>query len=289
MRSRDWPTPAPEARTPDSKIRAPPLPFPVAEAGRFRTARSADFTWRLGQTQRQSRLVKGLRNLFHDRGDRVGGRQGLSGHGDGLRRRQATDGNMSRPVTPAKSRRRPSAPAPPTVPIAESPLSGKSIAGRRSLAVSCLGTADRAGAATPGPVADGSLEVRSIMGSFSIFHWLLVLVVILILFGAGRLPSVMGGPGQGHQGVSLRLEGRQRQARRHHHPDRDRNARRPASDGVASGTGHAGPHRPACGQPTRRVPTDCPPDAANRLTGGPCRRPLVSVIGMILPARSFYG
>jgi sec-independent protein translocase protein TatA len=30
------------------------------------------------------------------------------------------------------------------------------------------------------------------MGSFSIFHWLLVLVVILILFGAGRLPSVMG-------------------------------------------------------------------------------------------------
>ncbi len=30
------------------------------------------------------------------------------------------------------------------------------------------------------------------MGSFSIFHWLLVLAVILILFGAGKLPSVMG-------------------------------------------------------------------------------------------------
>ncbi len=30
------------------------------------------------------------------------------------------------------------------------------------------------------------------MGSFSIFHWLLVLSVILILFGAGKLPSVMG-------------------------------------------------------------------------------------------------
>ncbi|MEI6984790.1 MAG: twin-arginine translocase TatA/TatE family subunit [Rhodospirillaceae bacterium] len=30
------------------------------------------------------------------------------------------------------------------------------------------------------------------MGSFSIFHWLVVLVVIMILFGAGRLPSVMG-------------------------------------------------------------------------------------------------
>ena len=30
------------------------------------------------------------------------------------------------------------------------------------------------------------------MGSFSIFHWLLVLAIILILFGAGKLPSVMG-------------------------------------------------------------------------------------------------
>ncbi len=30
------------------------------------------------------------------------------------------------------------------------------------------------------------------MGSFSIFHWLVVLAVILIFFGAGKLPSVMG-------------------------------------------------------------------------------------------------
>ncbi len=30
------------------------------------------------------------------------------------------------------------------------------------------------------------------MGSFSIFHWLVVLAVVMILFGAGRLPSVMG-------------------------------------------------------------------------------------------------
>ena len=30
------------------------------------------------------------------------------------------------------------------------------------------------------------------MGSFSLFHWLLVLAIILILFGAGKLPSVMG-------------------------------------------------------------------------------------------------
>jgi sec-independent protein translocase protein TatA len=30
------------------------------------------------------------------------------------------------------------------------------------------------------------------MGSFSVVHWLLVLLVIVIIFGAGRLPSVMG-------------------------------------------------------------------------------------------------
>ena len=30
------------------------------------------------------------------------------------------------------------------------------------------------------------------MGSFSIGHWLVVLAVVLILFGAGRLPRTMG-------------------------------------------------------------------------------------------------
>jgi sec-independent protein translocase protein TatA len=30
------------------------------------------------------------------------------------------------------------------------------------------------------------------MGTFSFWHWLVVLAVILIVFGAGRLPSVMG-------------------------------------------------------------------------------------------------
>lgn len=30
------------------------------------------------------------------------------------------------------------------------------------------------------------------MGAFSIWHVLLVLLVVLILFGAGRLPQVMG-------------------------------------------------------------------------------------------------
>lgn len=30
------------------------------------------------------------------------------------------------------------------------------------------------------------------MGGFSLTHWLVVLVIILILFGAGKLPRVMG-------------------------------------------------------------------------------------------------
>ena len=30
------------------------------------------------------------------------------------------------------------------------------------------------------------------MGSFSLLHWLVVLIIIVLLFGAGKLPRVMG-------------------------------------------------------------------------------------------------
>jgi sec-independent protein translocase protein TatA len=30
------------------------------------------------------------------------------------------------------------------------------------------------------------------MGSFSLMHWLVVLAIVLLLFGAGKLPRVMG-------------------------------------------------------------------------------------------------
>jgi sec-independent protein translocase protein TatA len=30
------------------------------------------------------------------------------------------------------------------------------------------------------------------MGSFSLMHWIVVLAIILILFGAGKMPRVMG-------------------------------------------------------------------------------------------------
>ena len=35
------------------------------------------------------------------------------------------------------------------------------------------------------------------MGGLSIWHWILVLVVVLIIFGAGKLPSVMGDVAKG--------------------------------------------------------------------------------------------
>ena len=35
------------------------------------------------------------------------------------------------------------------------------------------------------------------MGSFSIWHWLIVLVVVLVLFGRGRVSDVMGEFGKG--------------------------------------------------------------------------------------------
>jgi sec-independent protein translocase protein TatA len=35
------------------------------------------------------------------------------------------------------------------------------------------------------------------MGAFSIWHLLIVLLVILVVFGAGRLPSVMGDMAKG--------------------------------------------------------------------------------------------
>ena len=35
------------------------------------------------------------------------------------------------------------------------------------------------------------------MGEFSIFHWLVVLAVILLLFGGRKIPEVMKGIGEG--------------------------------------------------------------------------------------------
>lgn len=35
------------------------------------------------------------------------------------------------------------------------------------------------------------------MGSFSLAHWIIVLIIIIILFGAKRLPTIGSGLGEG--------------------------------------------------------------------------------------------
>lgn len=35
------------------------------------------------------------------------------------------------------------------------------------------------------------------MGSFSIWHWLIVLLIVLVLFGRGRIAEIMGDFGKG--------------------------------------------------------------------------------------------
>lgn len=38
---------------------------------------------------------------------------------------------------------------------------------------------------------------RNKMGSFSIWHWLIVLAVVLLLFGRGKIPELMGDVAKG--------------------------------------------------------------------------------------------
>jgi sec-independent protein translocase protein TatA len=44
----------------------------------------------------------------------------------------------------------------------------------------------------PANVGFGQSSGVAAMGSFSLMHWIVVLAIILILFGAGKLPRVMG-------------------------------------------------------------------------------------------------
>ena len=44
----------------------------------------------------------------------------------------------------------------------------------------------------PAKVEFGQRSGVAAMGSFSLMHWIVVLAIILILFGAGKLPRVMG-------------------------------------------------------------------------------------------------
>jgi sec-independent protein translocase protein TatA len=44
------------------------------------------------------------------------------------------------------------------------------------------------------------------MGSFSLMHWIVVLAIILILFGAGKLPRVMGDFAKGIKAFKLGMK-----------------------------------------------------------------------------------
>ena len=43
------------------------------------------------------------------------------------------------------------------------------------------------------------------MGTFSLSHWLVVLAVVLILFGAGRIPKAMGDLARGIRAFRTRM------------------------------------------------------------------------------------
>jgi sec-independent protein translocase protein TatA len=45
------------------------------------------------------------------------------------------------------------------------------------------------------------------MGEFSIFHWLIVLAVVLIFFGGRRIPEVMKGLGEGIRSLKEGMSG----------------------------------------------------------------------------------
>ncbi|MBZ5700699.1 MAG: twin-arginine translocase TatA/TatE family subunit [Acidobacteriia bacterium] len=47
------------------------------------------------------------------------------------------------------------------------------------------------------------------MGEFSIFHWLIVLAIVLIFFGGRRIPEVMRGLGEGIRSFKEGMAGTQ--------------------------------------------------------------------------------
>jgi len=44
------------------------------------------------------------------------------------------------------------------------------------------------------------------MGSFSLMHWVVVLAIVLLLFGAGKLPRVMGDVAKGMKAFKAGLK-----------------------------------------------------------------------------------
>jgi sec-independent protein translocase protein TatA len=63
------------------------------------------------------------------------------------------------------------------------------------------------------------------MGEFSIFHWLIVLAIVLIFFGGRRIPEVMRGLGEGIRSFKEGVSGASQQPQQTTPP-----AEKPAED-----------------------------------------------------------
>ncbi len=50
------------------------------------------------------------------------------------------------------------------------------------------------------------------MGAMSLWHWIIVLVVVLLVFGAGKLPNVMGDMAKGMKAFKKGLKEGEEQA-----------------------------------------------------------------------------
>lgn len=67
------------------------------------------------------------------------------------------------------------------------------------------------------------------MGSFSIWHWLVVLVIVLVLFGRGRVSDIMGEFGKGIKSFKQGLDEGDKAAPRIEGPGRDTTPAEPAA------------------------------------------------------------
>ena len=63
------------------------------------------------------------------------------------------------------------------------------------------------------------------MGSFSIWHWLIVLLIVVLIFGTKKLKNMGSRPRRRGQGLQGRRQGRHRRRRRCRRRRRSRSAR----------------------------------------------------------------
>ena len=55
------------------------------------------------------------------------------------------------------------------------------------------------------------------MGTFSIWHWIIVLIIVLLLFGKGKIPSLMADMAKGIKSFKTNMA----EDEKHANPDQD--------------------------------------------------------------------